>query len=428
VSLKIGKEKMDKLYALEKHGVPRTHLEVLMWFDVHKGEVVDLDTIQGKKVGGRNKAGNLLQRRAPIPANDIVNGLHYIHGGVRGSYKPGGAKLVGYDKTRDPPQIWEGKDQFIQAIQTGDDTLDGYGKEITFDEDRNWLKIDYDHDAKTHEKTPYTEITKGELQRCYDNKIPIGIIYIKSEQKYEIIGLGMITKISKNKLNYTIKPYDWNSKINSQFQFVKKDFNCKETKEDAQYRWKRFKDLYDAVVPQLGSRFDIAKNDVGLKAESTKRKSSYFGRYYKRGETVYYNYTWFGILLVTPEPNASKAKKDFQFPSRDTVQFQIGLNPRDPLWAGIFIGRSSGSRKTRERMISLLKNEPEECIKRFKDLSGYVIMCYSGKTDTDSRLVGRWETSELTRDIVNEIFKIYSEKNTDFRIVKIFTKVEALES
>ena len=79
-------------------------------------------------------------------------------------------------------------------------------------------------------------------------------------------------------------------------------------------------------------------------------------------------------------------------------------------------------------MISLLKNEPEECIKRFKDLSGYVIMCYSGKTDTDSRLVGRWETSELTRDIVNEIFKIYSEKNTDLRIVKIFTKVEALES
>ena len=235
--------------------------------------------------------------------------------------------------------------------------------------------------------------------------------FISPEEKLKTIGF----KFSKESQQST-------------FQFVKKDFNCKKTKDDAKYRWNRFKDLYDAVIPQLGSRFDVAKNDIGLKAETTKRKSSYFGRYYKRGEKVYYDYTWFGILLVTPEPNASKAKKDFQFPSRDTVQFQIGLNPRDPLWAGIYIGRGDQGKKTRERMLSLLKNEAEECIKRFKVLSVYVIMCFSGKTDVDSKLVDQWKTSELDRDIVNKIFKIYSQKNTDFRVVKIFTKAEALES
>jgi hypothetical protein len=53
VSLKIDKEKMNKLYALEKYGVPRTHLECLMWFDVNKGKVVDVDTLKGKRVPGR---------------------------------------------------------------------------------------------------------------------------------------------------------------------------------------------------------------------------------------------------------------------------------------------------------------------------------------------------------------------------------------
>ena len=235
--------------------------------------------------------------------------------------------------------------------------------------------------------------------------------FISPEEKLKTIGF----KFSKESQQST-------------FQFVKKDFNCQKTKDDAQYRWERFRDLYDAVAPKLGSRFDVAKNDIGLKAETSKRKSSYFGRYNKRGEKVYCDYTWFGILLVTPEPNASKAKKDFQFPSRDTVQFQIGLNPRDPLWAGIYIGRASQNKKTRERMLSLLKNEPEECIKRFKDLSEYMIRCVEDTDDDNTKVVGEWKTSELDKDIIAEIFKTYSQKDIDFYVCKIFTKVEALES
>ena len=56
MSLKIGKEKMDELYALEKHGVPRTHLECLMWFDVNSGRTVDQDTINGKQVKVNGKS------------------------------------------------------------------------------------------------------------------------------------------------------------------------------------------------------------------------------------------------------------------------------------------------------------------------------------------------------------------------------------
>ena len=411
-----------ELYKMEKYGVPRTHLECLIWFHENKGKFVDLDKIKGERVQGRNSAGNLLQRRRPIPANNIVKGLHYIHGGgVRGSYKPGGAKLVGYDENKDTPQIWEGIDNFVQAIQTGDGELTGYGKEIEFDTNHNWTKINYNHSHGN-----YYEITGGHLQRCHDYRIPIGIIY-KHDNKNEIMGLGLITKVSTNKLDYTIEPYKMN--VQSEFQFVEKDFKCKKTKEDAKYRNGRFVELYDALAPKLGSRFDAAKREVGFSANSSKRKASYFGRYWERGKRVYFPYTWMGVFLATPEPNPAKLKKDFKFPSRDTVQFQIGINPHDPIWAGIFIGRKQGNKKTRNRMLDVLKNEPEEFVRRFKSLpQEYVIKIYGGKKDSGSTLRGEWNVSKLDKDVVGEILKAYSKDDTDFRVCKMFTKKEALGS
>ena len=131
MSLKIDKEKMNKLYALEKYGVPRTHLECLMWFDVNKGKGVDADTLKGKRVPGRmpdktvkgiTKKGFPYQARYPIPANNIVSKPHYLHAGVRGSYKPAGEEIVGYDDKK-RKAIWEGGDTFVQAIQTGNGNL-----------------------------------------------------------------------------------------------------------------------------------------------------------------------------------------------------------------------------------------------------------------------------------------------------------------
>lgn len=411
-----------ELYKMEKLGVPRTHLECLIWFNENKGKTVDTDTLRGKRVPGQTKEGYQYQARRPIPPNSIVSEPHYLHSGIRGSYKPKGEKIVGYDKDS-RSAIWEGSDNFVQAIQTGTEgTLEGYGKEIEFDANHNWTKINYDHLPNRN----YYEITGGHLQRCHDNKIPIGIIY-KHDNKNEIMGLGLITKVSTNKLDYTIEPYKMN--IQSQFQFVEKDFKCKETKEDAKYRNGRFVELYDALVPKLGSRFDAAKSEVGLSANSSKRKASYFGRYWERGKRVYFPYTWMGVFLAKPEQNPAKLKKDFKFPSRDTVQFQIGINPHDPIWAGIFIGRKQGNKKTRNRMLDVLKNEPEEFIRRFKSLpQEYVIKIYGGKKDSSEHLRGEWKVSELDKDVVDEILEEYSKDDTDFRVCKMFTKKEALGS
>ncbi|MBT5086686.1 MAG: hypothetical protein HOM71_04265, partial [Deltaproteobacteria bacterium] len=390
---------MDELYALEKHGVPRTHLEVLMWFDVHKGEVVDIDNVQGKKVGGRNKDGNLLQRRAPIPANDIVNGLHYIHNGVRGSYKPGGAKLVGYDKTRNPPQIWEGKDQFTQAIQTGDDTLDGYGKEITFDEEyETWLKIDYEHDATRHEKTPYTEITKGELQRCYDNKIPIGIIYIKSKGVNEILGLGMITKISENKLNYTIKPYDWNGKIDSQFQFVKKDFDVTGSiaKSKAKYRHQRFKDLASVLANNYGQYFY--------------NYTLYVGRVLNQGTKTYHPHSWLGIYSDDTRP------RDHQY------QFKISLhtlNKKKELTAGLWLDGNAND--VRKQLCNTLPRQKDEALQMIKKLPpGYLVASMPRKGD---RTFTKVEDLENLDKIIEDL----AQKGTELHIYRSFSQAESLD-
>tara|TARA_Y100001936_G_C16081983_1_gene678550 strand:- start:2423 stop:3685 length:1263 start_codon:yes stop_codon:yes gene_type:complete len=419
----VRSEIASELYKMEKYGVPRTHIECLIWFNENKGKIVDNNALRGKQVPGRTENGYPYSARKPIPSNNIVSEPHYLHSGIRGWYKPKGEKIVGYNK-ENRESIWEGSDDFVQALQTGSDgTLEGYGKEIQFDANGNWTEINYDHDPNRR----YYEITGGYIQRCYENKIPIGIIYKKEAGQNEIMGLGLITKVSTNKLDYTIEPYKMN--IQSQFQFVEKDFKCKETKEDAKYRNSRFVELYDALAPKLGSRFDAAKSEVGLSANSSKRKASYFGRYWERGKHVYFPYTWMGVFLATPEPNPTKQKGDFMFPSRDTVQFQIGINPHDPIWAGIFIGRKQGNKKTRNRMLDVLKNEPEEFIKRFKSLpQEYVIKIYGGKKDSYSGLRGEWKVSKLDKNVVGEILEVYSKDDTDFRVCKIFTKKEALGS
>ena len=96
--------------------------------------------------------------------------------------------------------------------------MDGYGKEIEVDANGNWTKINYNHlpDRK------YYEITGGFLQRCFENKIPLGVIFKQANNQKKIMGLGQITKVSTNKLDYKIEPYKMSQQPT--FSFVKKDF------------------------------------------------------------------------------------------------------------------------------------------------------------------------------------------------------------
>ena len=80
-------------------------------------------------------------------------------------------------------------------------------------------------------------------------------------------------------------------------------------------------------------------------------------------------------------------------------------------------------------MLTLLKEQPKECLRMFKSLAeGYVIKIYGPvKKDDSSRLEGTWEIPKLDEDSLNEILEKYSKKGTDFRICRFFTRKEALK-
>ena len=260
---------MNELYKLAEHGVSRAHIECLIWFQENEGKVVDNDALRGKRVPGATDDGYPYSARKPIPADRIVSEPHYLHAGIRGWYKPKGEKIVGYDKENRKP-IWEGSDDFVQALQTGTgDSLEEYGKEVEFDANRKWTVINYDHNGPA---SRYYEITGGYIQRCYENKIPIGIVFKEGENQNKILGLGLITKVSKNKLEYKIEPYKMSQQ--STFSFVKKDFDTigSVSRADARYRSGRFSELRKILKSNLSSNFDKHQSRVGLPQHRGKPK------------------------------------------------------------------------------------------------------------------------------------------------------------
>ena len=276
-------EMRDLLYGFEKHGVPRIHLECLMWFYENENKIVDNETLRGKQIEGKSKKGYPFSARRPIPPNDIVHNHHYLHTGVRGWYKPKGEKIIRYDEQKREP-VWEGQDTFVQSLQTGTgESLEGYGKEIELDENSNWDRINYNHNSKNN----YYEITGGYIDRCYGHKLPIGIIFKQESGKNKILGLGWITNVSEDKLDYIIEPYPASiNRMNSQFQFVKKDFELTGStiRDDALYRSSRFQKLRKELVQKLSSNFDEFRSRVGAPGHRAQPITS-----------PYKPYTWMGF-------------------------------------------------------------------------------------------------------------------------------------
>ena len=197
---------VDDLDKLTRKGVPQTHIQCLRWFRENEDNIiVDSEKLTGIKGSGNNPAtGKPYQAHKPIAPNQTVSELHYIHPLVRGSYKPGGAKIVGWDKDK-RGVIWEGTDDFVQAIQSSkNETQQGYSNEVKFDAKGRWTEINYNHKLGGH----YFEITGGHLLNCYKEKIPIGIIYREKKSHNKILGLGLITEVSQNQLDYKIEPYN----------------------------------------------------------------------------------------------------------------------------------------------------------------------------------------------------------------------------
>lgn len=402
---------LDELYKLAEHGVPRTHIECLIWFRENEGKIVDNDTLKGKRVPGRTGTGVPFQARKPIPANSIVSEPHYLHSGIRGSYKPAGEKIVGYDNEK-RQAIWQGEDNFVQAIQTGEDgALKGYGKEIEFDGNGNWTKINYNHLPDRN----YYEITGGHLQRCYDNKVPVGVIYKQAGGQKKIIGLGLITKVSTNKLDYTIEPYKMSHQTT--FQFVKEDFDTvgSTRRNDALYRSRRFGELKRELNRKLSSNFVGYTSRVGAPGYRGKTKTS-----------PYRPYTWMGFW---------KGKNKF-----NEFQFQISLtdwsgeatNWRSSkgaeLSSGLWFEGMERSKKLRKKMIEQLKKQKNEFFQILKKLpSEYALQMIN----EDKKISQRWKISKLAeKDIeflLQQLDLPHSEGRTKFKVARFYTKKEALD-
>ncbi len=197
---------IDDLDKLARKKVSQTHIECLRWFRENEGiTITNSEKLTGIKVSGNNPdTGKPYKAHKPIGSNQIVSGLHYLHPLVRGAYKPGGAKIVRWDNKK-RQAIWDGIDNYVQAIQSSkNETQQGYSNEVKFDAKGRWIEINYNH----RKGGSYYEITGGYLWNCYKEKIPIGVIYKEKKAQNKILGLGIITKISKNQLDYKIEPYN----------------------------------------------------------------------------------------------------------------------------------------------------------------------------------------------------------------------------
>jgi len=147
--------------------VPKIHIRVLKKFYILGGQVIkDSTKIRGEK------------GKAKIPADSIVPEPHYLHNLVRGVYKPD-------------------NDNFALSIQLNPRSK--WGTEIDF-ETRKW-KIDYDFgDEKKYSRDI------ASLRKCYENGVPIGIIYKHKKGVNEILGLGRIANAKRTK--FQIIPYE----------------------------------------------------------------------------------------------------------------------------------------------------------------------------------------------------------------------------
>lgn len=157
---------------LEKIGVNRTHIQILKQFLILEGQVI---TDSSKIRGGKGVS--------MIPPNSIVSEPHYLHNLVRGVYKPIG-------------------DDFALSIQTNPNSK--WGTEIDF-ETGKW-KITYDFGSVDKYRTDINSLIK-----CYENNVPIGVIYKQRKGVNQILGLGKIQSVDEAK--FIIVPYDLEEKV-----------------------------------------------------------------------------------------------------------------------------------------------------------------------------------------------------------------------
>jgi len=230
---------------LKQFGISTTQIQVLRWFRQNQGAMPTNSTLRGTKGS------------AKVPADKFVKSPHYKISPRKAAYVPAGG-------------------DFVQSIVVSkeESTVGRYSGEVKFDGAGRWYQVDYNHTTDGQ----YKDIQK--LENCHQNKVPIGIAHKLQKGVNEILGLGIITEMSKqcklrecklhNKspypvgrckhfLYYKIEPYD------------------KQKLPPAEER----------VVAKITRQ--IEKKDYSSKGKETTVKVRRFGDYFKRMLMIQYD-------------------------------------------------------------------------------------------------------------------------------------------
>jgi len=144
---------------LSKYSISTTHIQVLKKFYKTSGKYISLSKIYGSR--DKEKGG----KKFPVEPDELVVEPHYMHNLVKGVYKPK-------------------NDDYAQSIM-----LNPKSKwELEIDRESPTLNINYDFG----EYDKYKEQIEP-LKKCYEDGIPIGILFRTVKGRYKCLGLGVIT-------------------------------------------------------------------------------------------------------------------------------------------------------------------------------------------------------------------------------------------
>ena len=162
----------ENYHILEKN-VSQKHINILKKFNKNRGKYLRADQIYGIYEANQGKD----KRKSPLPPDEIVSEPHYLHNLIRGVYTPA-------------------NDEYALSIQ-----LNPQSKwELEIDRNYPTLRINYDFSEDLKYKFDITQ-----LENCYNNDVPIGIIFKTVKGKNKILGLGKI--VSLNGTKFVIDSY-----------------------------------------------------------------------------------------------------------------------------------------------------------------------------------------------------------------------------
>jgi len=187
-------------------------------------------------------------------------------------------------------------------------------------------------------------------------------------------------------------------KIKNNFYFVEKDFeSVTGQKKDAQYLHSRFKELHDALIPQLGNGFDNCE--------------SYVNHPFNQGTKKWKPYGWLGIIR----------KGTYDKSKYDSFQFQVSLDKDDPICVQLWLDGLANTK--RKAILKQIKDNQKEFLALLKNLPiNYEI----GLQNPKDKKRSSFEPSKVSEVDIEKIIDFLSIRKMEFYIGKNLSKAEAI--